>query len=63
MEGIITLTLIIMKNWRSDQIKAYANVRKERHARQLNKIDSNTKARRDAGNKSEPDMSDLRVRF
>ena len=50
-------------NWRSNRIKAYASVREKRHARQLAEINSDTKARRDAGNKSETDMSVLRVIF
>ena len=44
-------------NWRSDQIKADASVRKERHASQSTEIESDTKAKEDAGNKSEPDIS------
>ena len=35
MEGVITLTLIMMKKWRSDWIKADASLMKERYARQL----------------------------
>ena len=63
MEGIINLTLVMIKNHRSDRIKADSNVSKERHTRQLRETNSVTKERRDVGNKSEPDMSDLRVRF
>ena len=44
-------------NRRLDWIKADASVRKERHARQLMEINSDTKARRDAANQAEPDMS------
>ena len=32
-------------------------MRKERYARQLTEINSDTKARRDTGNKAEPEMS------
>ena len=62
MEGIINLTLVIIKNHRSDRIKADSNVIKERHKRQFRETNSVTKERRDVGNKSEPDMSVLRVR-
>ena len=52
-----------VKNKRSDLIKADANVKKARVARKLTEIDSETKARRDAGNKALPDMSVCNVRF
>ena len=50
-------------NWRSDWIKSCASVRKDRHAKQLTEISSDSKARRDAGNKVEPEMSVFRVIF
>ena len=40
-----------------DRIKADASVRKEIHTRQLTRINSDTKARRDAGNQEQADMS------
>ena len=48
-------------NRRSDWIKSDASVRKERHARQLKEINSDTKARRDVGNKLEPEMRVFRL--
>ena len=63
MEGIITLNLIMIKNWKSGRIKADTSARKEIYVRQLTYFNSDTKSIRDAGNESEPDMSVLRVIF
>ena len=49
------------KNQRSDWIKPDASVSKERHASQFPEINSDTKVRRDAGNKSELYMIVRRV--
>ena len=51
------------KNQRSDRIKADAILRKAGVASQLTEINLDTKARRDAGNKSRPDMSVCSVKF
>ena len=52
-----------IKNKTSEIIKAYANVKKVRVARKLTEIDSTTRNRRNASNKSLPDMSVREVIF
>ena len=47
----------------SDRIKAYASVRKARHARHFTEINSNTKVRRDLFNQEEPDISVCSLKF
>ena len=63
MEVITTYTSTMTKKQRLDRIKSDAILSKAGVARQLTEIHSDTKARRDAGNQAQPDMSVFRVIF